>query len=508
MPEGLVTMSAKEVDRLAVVARVLERRLSQKAAATVLGVSTRQVRRMCGAVRCDGAAGLVSKRRGGPSNNRLGDDVRGSVVGIVRDRYADFGPTLAAEKLREQHGIHVSRETLRSWMMAAGLWRSRKDRVPQPHQARARRDCLGELVQIDGCQHAWFEERGPVCTLLVYVDDATGRLMELLFVQAESAFDYFEATRSYLQRHGKPVPFYSDKHSVFRVAREGSSGRSQGVTQFGRVLGQLNIDIICANTPQAKGRVERMNRSLQDRLVKELRLRGISTVEDGNAYLPSFIVDYNRRFARAPRNPHDAHRPLRADEDLGKIFTWREERTMSRDLVVHYRRATYLISPTPETRKLVGTKRRVDVIERSDGSVEIQYQGRRLPYTVHDKQRLIAPGEIVENKHLGAALAVAQRYQEERDRARLTSSRVTLRRKARLMSERAAVGLPCEPEPPASRARERPLPSTGIARVDAYLESFIAEQAAKRRRRNAITNEHKRERQIAEALNKATSTQE
>jgi hypothetical protein len=164
-------------------------------------------------------------------------------------------------------------------------------------------------------------ERGPVCTLLVYVDDATGRIMELRFVKSESAFDYFAATESYLKRHGKPAAFYSDKHSIFRVAREGATGRAHGVTQFGRALTALNIDIICANTPQAKGRVERMNKTLQDRLVKELRLRQASDMETGNAFLREFIEDYNHRFAHAPKNPHDAHRPLRAEENLTAIFT-------------------------------------------------------------------------------------------------------------------------------------------------------------------------------------------
>jgi len=149
--------------------------------------------------------------------------------------------------------------------------------------------------------------------------------MELRFVEVESAFDYFASTRAYIGRHGKPVAFYSDKHSIFRVNQEGSTGRAEGVTQFGRALAELNIDIICANSPQAKGRVERMNKTLQDRLVKELRLHGISTMETGNAFLPEFMADYNQRFGRTPKNGHDAHRPLRNDEDLSHIFSWQEE---------------------------------------------------------------------------------------------------------------------------------------------------------------------------------------
>jgi hypothetical protein len=194
---------------------------------------------------------------------------------LVRERYADFGPKLAHEKLVEVHGIRVGRETLRGWLSEAGIWLPRAVRTLRVHQPRHRRQCLGELVQIDGCDHEWFEARADRCTALVYVDDATGKLMELRFVVSESAFDYFAATESYLGHHGKPVAFYSDKHSIFRVNQEGASGRAGGITQFGRALGVLNIDIICANTPQAKGRVERMNKTLQDRLVKEMRLRGV-----------------------------------------------------------------------------------------------------------------------------------------------------------------------------------------------------------------------------------------
>jgi hypothetical protein len=187
---------------------------------------------------------------------------------------------LAAEKLAEHHGCLVSRETLRGWMIADGLWQDRRHRLPSPHQPRRRRDCLGELVQIDGSEHAWFEDRGPPCTLLAFVDDATSRLMELRFVTSESAFDYFRATRAYLEAHGKPVAFYSDKHGIFRVNRKEAAG-GDGVTQFGRALLALNIDIICANSPQAKGRIERAFGTLQDRMVKELRLAGPPGCRDG-----------------------------------------------------------------------------------------------------------------------------------------------------------------------------------------------------------------------------------
>jgi hypothetical protein len=221
---------------------------------------------------------------------------------------------LAAEKLAEHHGCSVSRETLRGWMIADGLWRDRRHRLPSPHQPRRRRDCLGELVQIDGSEHAWFEDRGPPCTLLGFVDDATSRLMQLRFVTSESAFDYFRTTRAYLEARGKPVAFYSDKHGIFRVNSKEAAG-GDGVTQFGRALLALNIDIICANSPQAKGRIAL--RQAQERVwhvagppgqepapakAGELRLAGVSSIAAANAWLPGFITVYNKRFGRDPAN--------------------------------------------------------------------------------------------------------------------------------------------------------------------------------------------------------------
>ena len=236
-------MSKQEFSRLEVLLHVQSGRLRIADACELIGVQRRQVFRLLRGLKQDGATSLLSKRRGKPSNNRLPSEVRTLALSIVRDRYADFGPTLAAEKLTEHHGCSVSRETLRGWMIADGLWRDRRHRLSSPHQPRRRRDCLGELVQIDGSEHAWFEDRGPPCTLLAFVDDATSRLLQLRFVTSESAFDYFRTTRAYLEEHGKPVAFYSDRHSIFRVNSKEAAG-GDGVTQFGRALLALNIDII------------------------------------------------------------------------------------------------------------------------------------------------------------------------------------------------------------------------------------------------------------------------
>jgi hypothetical protein len=437
---GTVTISAKELDRLEILGRVAERRLTQRQAAAQLGVTERQVGRLCRALRQQGAAGLISRKRGRPSNRQWLPAVREQAVALVRERYADFGPTLAGEKLAAHHGVVVCVETLRQWMIGAGLWVPRSQRPRRVHQPRHRRSCLGELIQIDGCHHAWFEGRGPKCTLLVYVDDATSRLMELRFVASESAFDYFASTRSYLERHGKPVAFYSDKASIFRVAAS-EAKTTAGITQFNRALSELNIDIICANTPQAKGRVERAHATLQDRLVKELRLRGISTPEAGNAYLPAFWADYNERFAREAQSPHDAHRPVRDDEDLALLFTWQEERKLTRNLTLHYKRVIYLVEPGSETLPLAGE--RCCVHEYEDGRIEVRHAGKILPCRVFfDKDPHVDPGAIVAHKRLGAVLTKIQADQRERDRQRLASPSLTLRQKDRIRAAQAHAAAP------------------------------------------------------------------
>lgn len=213
----LITMSQKELHRLELIQRIRGRSLSVVQAAELLGLSRSQVHRLLQAYDLAGADGLVSKKRGRPSNRRHSEDFRNLVLDLVREHYADFGPTLAAEKLLERHRIAVSKETLRQWMMEAGIWVSRRERKKRVFQPRGRRDCFGELVQIDGSLHWWFENRGPKCALLVYIDDATGKLLHLRFAGSENTFDYLHATKAYLQQWGKPIAFYSDKHGIFRT---------------------------------------------------------------------------------------------------------------------------------------------------------------------------------------------------------------------------------------------------------------------------------------------------
>ncbi|MFS8981592.1 ISNCY family transposase [Cupriavidus necator] len=414
----VITVSMRELDRLRTVQAVVDGQLRPGVAAERLEITDRQFQRLLERYRQEGASGLASRRRGRPSNNRMPADRESVALSLIREHYADFGPTLAAEKLRERHGLTLSKETIRRLMTAAGLWVPRKQRPPKVYQPRNRRACYGELIQIDGCDHRWFEERAPACTLLVYVDDATSRIMELRFTHSEATFTYFAATRAYLERHGKPVAFYSDKASVFRVNKQGATS-GDGHTQFARALFELNIEGICANSSQAKGRVERTHLTLQDRLAKELRLRGISTMEAANAFMAEFIADYNARFAKVPRNNHNAHRPLRPDENLDLIFAWREPRCVSKSLTIQYDKMLYLLADTPEHRKLAG--RYIDVYHYPDGRIEPRANGAALPYTTYDRLSEVDQGAIVDNKRLGHVLQLAQYVQEKRDNTRSLS---------------------------------------------------------------------------------------
>ena len=402
-------MSDGELRRLEVLRDVDRGGLPVGAAAQLLGRSERQVWRLLKAFRAEGASGLISKKRGRPSNRKTATAIRSAVLWIVRQNYADFGPTLAAEKLAGEHGFAFSSETLRKWMITEGLWLDRKQRRRRVHQPRHRRECVGELVQVDGCEHWWFEDRGPQCTLLVFVDDATSRLMHLQFVESESTFAYFHAARAYIEAWGKPVAFYSDKHGVFRVNHPGALG-GDGMTQFGRALHALNIDIICANSSPAKGRVERAHKTLQDRLVKELRLAGAATLAQGNALLPGFIADYNVRFAKPPANSKDLHRPLRAGDDLEDAFAWKEERTLSQALTLQYDKVLFIVEPTDQAKTAIG--RRVTVVDYPDGRLSIRYRGVEVAYRTFDKIRQVDQGAIADNKRLGPLLAMIRDQQQ------------------------------------------------------------------------------------------------
>jgi transposase len=332
--DGLLAMSTKERERLVVIRAVDEGQLRQGAAAERLGVSVRQVKRLVRAWRGAGAAGLVSKHRGRPSARRIDEQTKQRWIELIRQRYADFGPTLACEHLAEHHAFAHSRETLRGWMIEAGLWKDRPVRRKRVFQLRPRCPAVGELVQIDGSPHAWLEDRAPRCTLIIFVDDATSALRHAQFVPAETTRAYLHGLHGYTERYGLPLALYSDRHSIFGK----HDPEDPEPTQFERAVRQLGIEPILALTPQAKGRVERAFQTLQDRWVKALRLAGCASLEQANALLPRLVAQYNRRFAKPAAQPRDAHRGFDgSQQQLSWICSEQYERTLSKSLSCSYR---------------------------------------------------------------------------------------------------------------------------------------------------------------------------
>lgn len=383
---GGITM--QELERAEIIAGCANGEIKTTVAARRLQMTTRQVRRLLARFAEFGVRGMISGRRSKPSNNQLAPGLAKEALALVRDHYADFGPTLACEQLRERHGLTLSKETLRCLMIEAGLWIPRRARQAQLHQPRERRACLGELVQIDGSRHHWFEKRGEACALLAFVDDATGRLLQLHFAETEATASYFEATRCYLAQHGKPQAFYADRAAVFRSP----SANRHTPTQFQRALDELDIELICANSAQAKGRVERANRTLQDRLVKELRIERIDTIEAANAWCGQFVNSYNARFACEPRSPLDAHRPLRPKDDLARILALRETRKLTSKLTLQHGDTQYLLKDEPKIRALIGQS--IAIHTFADGRVELCANDQALAHTALKRPRPAGPTEV------------------------------------------------------------------------------------------------------------------
>ena len=376
MSKGDITMSQKESNRIAVVDKVCKKLITAQYAAVQLNLSERQVKRLVRSYRAEGAIGLVSKKRGKPSNNQLPQALRAQCMTLVREQYIDFGPTFASEKLREVHDLYISRESLRQWMIADEIWHPKRSKV-KVHKTRARRASYGDMIQIDGSPHDWFEGRGPYCSLLVFIDDATSTLMALKFAPSETTFGYLDCLRSYIDEHGIPVSIYSDKHSIFRQNHNNGEGDE---TQFTQALRALEIEPIHANTPQAKGRVERANKTLQDRLIKEMRLRKINDMEAANAYLPEFLEDYNNRFAKEPLSAENAHRePVQSAEELDLICAVKHERTLSKNLTIQFQNNHYQLDAKHYKNRLKGKK--VKIIERSNGEIFFQHDDQML--TLH-----------------------------------------------------------------------------------------------------------------------------
>lgn len=405
--DKIIPMSIKEIERTEILIQLGQKSITQTQAADILAITPRQVRRLLRKYEKHGPIGLVSKKRKASGNHRLQAGTKELVLALIQEQYPDFGPTFAHEKIRERHKIKISLWSVRTIMIQHGLWTDKKTKKKRIYQLRERRSREGELIQIDGSPHHWFEGRGPKCSLLHCIDDATGKMMAAHFAPSEALWPYFSLMEIYLKKHGRPRVLYSDKHGVFRVNRtEALTG--EGVTQFGRAMKELSIEPIFANSPQAKGRIERSNRTLQDRFVKELRLNKISTIEEANVFLPIFMEDYNRRFAVVPKNPNNAHRPLLQEHNLEQIFSIRKFRELSKNLTFQYNNTIYQIQTERETYALRRAK--VTLYEKENGSIEILYKNKPLKFTTYNYQE--KQGEIIDSKRLNEALDNLQKRQE------------------------------------------------------------------------------------------------
>ena len=378
MREDLITLSQAEHDRLLIVRKVMKREMSQVEAADLLNISDRQIRNLIRKVKAKGSKGIAHGNREKESPRKMAEDQEERIAGIMRSRYWDFRPTFAAEKLWEIEGIKVSKEKLRQIMMAAGLWRVRH-RKRDIHQWRERKHFLGELVQMDGSHHDWLEGRGPKLVLMGYIDDATNRVFGR-FYDYEGVRPAMDSLERYIRLYGVPRYLYLDKHSTYKTTRSADLDEllrgEEAQTQFERAAKEAGADILHANSPQAKGRIEREFGTLQDRLVKELRLAGIRTMEEANRFLDDYWPEHNRRFSRPALRTGDLHRPLPKTLNPRDIFCLKGSRTINNGYLVRWKGRLLLI----ENASIAMRRRQTLVLEHFDGRLVIRFNGRDLIY--------------------------------------------------------------------------------------------------------------------------------
>lgn len=386
--EGYLTMSNREIDRLKVIQNTIDGRFTQTEAAQMLDVSERQVRRLRRKVEKEGNRGIIHGLKGRPSNHLLPQWYKDEALALVKTHYSDFGPTFAAEKLLEEHNMRISVNTLRKGMLSEGLYAA-KPHKPKHRKWRARRTCVGMLVQLDGSEHAWFEDRGPKCALLIFIDDATSRILYGRFITVENTANLMACAKVYLKRYGRPVAFYVDKDSIYKVNRQANIEEElrdeTPLSQFTRAMGELGVEIIFANSAQAKGRVERGFRTHQDRLVKELRLAGISDMAAGNEFLEKiYIPKHNIKFAVPPARQANAHRALLPSQKLDGILCAKLDRTLANDYTLRYRNKFLQVEAQQEVRIKPGSV--VTVEERLDGSLHLKFKGAYLRHKAVEKR--------------------------------------------------------------------------------------------------------------------------
>ncbi len=367
--EDIIAMTQEELKRLHVIYKTLDKSITQVEAASVLGLCLRQVQRIVKAVKAEGDKGVIHKSRGQVSNRALPDKIKNKALRLYKEKYHDFGPTLGSEKLFEIDKIKLNDETLRLWLLQAGI--SYKKRKARPHrQWRERKHSFGQMVQMDGSHHNWFESRGPECVLMGYIDDATGRPFAR-FYPYEGTIPAMDSFKRYITKYGMPVSIYLDKHPTYKSTRkktiEDELNNTEPLSQFSRAVKELGVNVIYADSPQAKGRIERLFNTFQNRLIKEMRLKGIKSTEEANSFLTQYLPVYAKRFTVMPANHTDLHRPIPKDIDLNAVFCVKTIRLLRNDFTVAYNGKLYQVKDNVNAEK-------VTVEERANGSVHISYR--------------------------------------------------------------------------------------------------------------------------------------
>jgi len=375
--QDIIMASQRELKRLHIIQKALEGGITKRYAAEVLRLSNRQIRRLVKRVKIEGEKGVIHRSRGRASNRRISQKLKEKVLKLYRAQYQGFGPTLASEKLGERDSIQINDETLRVWLIESGDWKkSRKRRAYR--QWRERKQYRGEMIQMDGSHHDWFEGRGPQCVFMGYIDDATGRVFGR-FYSYEGTMPAMDSFRRYIKRHGIPMSIYLDKHTTYkspgRPSFEDELNGTKRVSEFERALKELGVQVIHANSPQAKGRIERFFGTLQDRLVKEMRLRGIQDTEEANRFLAYYVPLYNRRFPVKPLGKDNLHRKIPKGLDLDSIFCMKTERALRNDFTVAHNKKLYQIEEKIRASKVV-------VQDRLDGAVVMTY--KEIPLTFRE----------------------------------------------------------------------------------------------------------------------------
>lgn len=393
--KDILIMSRKEARRLYVLRKVLDGEIKQVDAAGMLSMSTRQIRRIVERIRNEGDEGVIHKLRGEESNRKTASKVKDKIIRLYRKKYGGFGPTLAAEKFHELEGIAISDETLRLWLIDSGDWKKARKRICH-RQWRERKAHQGEMVQMDGSHHDWFEGRGPKCVLMGYIDDATGETYGR-FYEYEGTKPAMDSFMLYTQKYGLPLSVYLDRHTTYKSPKkEAPEDDKESLSQFERAMEELGVEVIHAYSPQAKGRIERLFGTLQDRLVKEMRLKGIKSIEEANAFLETYLPKYNSSFAVEPRESADLHRKVSKGLNLHSILCIKIERRLNNDFTVAYDNKFYQIQDKVKTETVI-------VEERLDGTMAITHNGvvltyKELPARPKKQKRLSIPKNKVHHK--------------------------------------------------------------------------------------------------------------